>query len=262
MFRYLFFILIFVFFFKNGFSQSDYRNIKKGIDYYTLENYGNAEASFLKVIENNDTVMQAYYNLGNTEYRQERFEEARENFEKAVTFSKNKNEKAEAYYNIGNTYLAEKKWEDGIDAFKNSLKNNSKDMDAKYNLAFAEKMLAKEQQQQQQDKDQKKDQDKKDDKKDNDKKDQKKDGEKDKEDDKKDGDNKKEDKKDKKKKDGDDKKEEQDKKDKEGKPKPKKLSKEEAERLLRAIESQEQKLQDKKKQEDMTPVRIDTEKDW
>lgn len=256
----------------SSFSQELYNNLKKGIDFLEAENFGEAEANFKKAIEVDDTIMHSYFNLGNAVFMQERYDEARENYEKAISFSVSKVDKAEAYHNIGNSYLAEEKWEESIKAFISALKNNSKDSDTKYNLAYAQNKLKKEQEQQKQDKDKKDDKDKdkdkdkkedKDDKKDKqddkgDEKDDKKDDSK-KPDDKKDGDKEKDDKK----KDGDgDKDKEKEKKENEGKPKPQKLSKEEAERLLRAIESQEQKLQDKKKREDMKAVKIDSDKDW
>lgn len=270
--KYIFILLFIAFGNFYSFSQENYSNIKKGINFLEKKNYSEAEAKFRKVIENNDTVMQAYFNLGNAIYEQQRFEEARESYEKALVLSKTKLEKSEVSYNIGNTFMAEKKWEDAIKSYKSSLRNNSKDMDAKYNLAYAQKFLEKEQQQQQQDQDQ--DQDKKDqeDKQDKnqDKKDQEnKDGDQedgDKKEDQEEKGDKEEDKKDESKdeKDGDqdDKKEDGDEKEDKGQPKPQKLTKEEAERLLRAIESQEQKLQDKKKQEDMVPVQINSDKDW
>ena len=256
--KYSFILLFMAFGSFYSFSQENYSNIKKGIKYFEKKNYSEAEAKFRKVIENNDTVMEAYFNLGNAIYEQQRFEEARESYEKGLVFSKTKTEKAEVSYNIGNTFMAEKKWEDAIRSYKQSLRNFSKDLDAKYNLAFAQKMLAKEQEQQEKNKDQDKDKKDKEDQKDGDKKDgdkkEEQKGKGDKEEDKKEEpkEEKSEDKKDK----------GEEKQDDEGKPKPQKLTKEEAERLLRAIESQEQKLQDKKKQEDMFPVQINSDKDW
>ena len=238
--KYSFILLFMAFGSFYSFSQENYSNIKKGIKYFENKNYSEAEAKFRKVIENKDTVMEAYFNLGNAIYEQQRFEEARESYEKALVFSKTKIEMAEVSYNIGNTFMAEKKWEDAIKYYKQSLRNNSKDLDAKYNLAYAQEMLAEEQQQQEQNKD-------KENQKDGDKKEEPKE-------------EKSEDKKEEKSEDKKDKGEE--KQDEEGKPKPQKLTKEEAERLLRAIESQEQKLQDKKKQEDMVPVQINSDKDW
>ena len=107
----------------------------------------------MHTVKSRNDISEAYFNLGNAIYEQQRFEEARESYEKALVFSKTKIEMAEVSYNIGNTFMAEKKWEDAIKYYKQSLRNNSKDLDAKYNLAYAQEMLAEEQQQQEQNKD-------------------------------------------------------------------------------------------------------------
>jgi len=242
-------------------AQENYKLIKEGTKLLEQKKYGEAEAAFRKVIQNNDTIKEAYYNLGNAVYAQGRFEEARTSYQKALPYFKDKIELAETHHNIGNTFMSEKKWEESIKSFKNALRNNPADMDTKYNLAYAQEMLKKQQQNQQKDQEQKKqpDEDKKDDKKDQDKKEDNKDGEKDK----KDQEQKEKDKKDSEKdpeKKGDNK--DENAKPKDGEGQPNKLSKEQTDRLLNAIEAQEQKLQDKKKQEEMTPVRIGTDKDW
>ena len=71
-------------------AQEIYNNLKKGIQHLEKENYPDAEASFKKVIELNDTIKEAYFNLGNAVYSQERFEEARENYTKALSYSESK----------------------------------------------------------------------------------------------------------------------------------------------------------------------------
>lgn len=245
-------------------AQENYKLIKEGTKLLEQKKYGEAEAAFRKVIKNNDTIKEAYYNLGNAVYAQKRYAEARESYTKALPFFKDKMEIAETHHNIGNTFMGEKKWEESIKSFKNALRNNPTDMDTKYNLAYAQEMLKKQQQDQQKNQpDDKKDQDKKDDKKD-DKKEDNKDGDKDKKDqEQKEKDKKESDKKDSEKdpeKKGDNK--DENAKPKDGEGQPNKLSKEQTDRLLNAIEAQEQKLQDKKKQEEMTPVRIGTDKDW
>lgn len=254
------------------FAQENYNLMQEGINLLEQKKYGEAEAAFKKIIANTDTVKEAYFNLGNTVYQQGRFEEARENYKKLLPLFDNKNELAEAYHNIGNTFMAEKKWEESIKSFKNALRNNPADMDTKYNLAFAQEMLKEQQQEEQENKKDEEDKkDEKDEKKDSEeeKKDENKEEQKDKgeQEEKKDEGKKDENKEgDQDKKDADQGKDQEaengEEKEGEGTPKPQKLSKEEAERMLRAIEAQEQKLQDKKKQEEMTPVRINTDKDW
>lgn len=240
-------------------AQQNYNLIKEGTKLLEQKKFGEAEAAFKKVIQNDNTIKEAHYNLGSAVYGQGRFEEARASYSKALPMFEDKKNIAETHYNIGNTFMSEKKWEESIKSFKNALKNNPADTDSKYNLAYAQEMLKKQQQDQEQNKDKKNepDEDKKEDKKDDKKNEDKKDGDKDKkdeekkQDDKKDGDQ-----------DKEDQKKDENKPPKENPANPNKLSKEETERMLNAIESQEQKLQDKKRQEEMSPVRIKTDKDW
>ena len=41
------------------------------------------------------------------------------------------------YYNLGNTMFESKKYQESVDAYKNALRNNPGDMDAKHNLQLA-----------------------------------------------------------------------------------------------------------------------------
>ena len=61
--------------------------------------------------------------------------------------TENKLTKAESFHNIGNTMMKEKQYEKAVEAYKNSLRNSSKDDETRYNLALAQKMLKKQQQQ-------------------------------------------------------------------------------------------------------------------
>ena len=47
---------------------------------------------------------------------------------------------ADIYYNEGNSYMQQKQYGQAIQAYKEALKRNPKDMDAKYNLVYAKKM--------------------------------------------------------------------------------------------------------------------------
>ena len=47
---------------------------------------------------------------------------------------------ADIYYNEGNAYMQQKQYGQAIQAYKEALKRNPKDMDAKYNLVYAKKM--------------------------------------------------------------------------------------------------------------------------
>ncbi len=99
----------------------------------------------------------AGFNLGDALYRQGRFGEAAGEFSKAAVSSEGDSLKqAEGFYNLGNSFVKEQKIEESIEAYINSLKLNPENVQAKYNLAWAQDQLKKqEEQQKQQDKDQK-----------------------------------------------------------------------------------------------------------
>lgn len=68
--------------------------------------------------------------------------------------------KAKSYYNEGNAQFGEGKYSEAAEAFKNSLKYDSSDMDAKVNLEMAMKMIKEEQKNNKEKKDDKSKEDK------------------------------------------------------------------------------------------------------
>ncbi len=224
------------------------RYIQKGNSLYGQQRYKEAAADYAKVVAKNPTYTPGLFNLGNSLYQQKQYDSSRKVMEATAKVAKDKGSKSAANYNIGNTYMSQQKWEEAVNSYKQTLRNNPQDADAKYNLSYAEQMLKK---QQQDDKD-KKDKDKKEDKKDN--KDNKDKNDKDKKDDKEKQDKDNKDQQDK------DKKDEQDKEQQQPKSQPSKLSPQEAERLLNALQQEEKKLQDKMKKEKGVPVKM--QKDW
>jgi Ca-activated chloride channel homolog len=228
-----------------SFAQREKKFIKEGNQSYQAKKYAEAENKYKEGLNKNKDSYKAAFNLGDAYYKQEKYEEAAEQFQALTHKATSKDKLAQAYHNLGNSFLKSKKYQESIDAYKNALKNNPKDEETRYNLACAQQYLKQQQQQQKQD------QDKKDDKKD--KKDNK---DKNKDEDKKD---KKEDQKDNEEK----KKEEQDKKDKQKQEQEKnKISKEDAQRLLDALQSDEKNLHEKLKKGKVKGVRVEIEKDW
>ena len=231
------------------FAQEERGLTREGNKYFDKQKYADAEASYKKALEKKNNFPEAIFNLGDAEYKQERYEDAAKQFELAAKLLTDTAKKARAYHNLGNCHLEKKEWEEAAKAYKDALKYNPADKDTKYNLAYANAMQRKDQQNQQNKQNQKQqNQDKKDDKKDKDKKDK--------------GNQKDQDKKgDKDKKDQDGKGDKQ--KDK-GEQKQKKgsISPEQAEKLLQALKAEEQKTQEKMQKKTAKPVDAKVEKDW
>jgi Ca-activated chloride channel homolog len=225
------------------------RMIQNGNSLYGQKRYKEAAIDYAKVVAKNPTYTPGLFNLGNSLYQQKQYDSSRRVMQTTARVAKDKDNKAAANYNIGNTYMAQQKWEDAINSYKQTLRANPQDADAKYNLSYAEQMMKKEQKEEKDKKDKKdKDKDKKDDKDKDKDKDKKDDKDKDKKDDK-----------DKQEKDQDkDKKD--DKEEQQPKSQPSKLSQQKAEQLLNALQQEEKKLQEKMKKEKGIPVKMT--QDW
>lgn len=259
-------LIIFLFTCHSLFSQSPYSSVKKGNSCIKNEQYADAELHYRRALDTAPNTPIPKYNLGIAQTAQGQLEESTKQFNESAELFTLASDKAEAYHNMGNALLLQEKYEESIEAYKKALKISPNDMDTKYNLAYAQLMLKKEQQQQQQqNQDQNQDQENQDqdqenkDQENKDQKDQNQDKG-DQEKDKKDGDSDK-DKQDEK----EDKKEDQGKdpsKQEQNTPKEAKLTKEQAEQLLKALESQEAKLQEKLDEPEGEAVKIFIEKDW
>lgn len=230
------------------------RLIKQGNNSYQKGDYKTASADYLEALKKNPNNVTPLFNLGNSLYQQKQYDQSRKIMNAAAKSAPTKDSKSAVNYNIGNSYMAQQKWEDAIDAYKIALKNNPQDGDAKYNLSYAEQMLKKQQQQgggknNKQDKNQKnKDQQNK-----NGKNDQNKNGQ-NKGDQNKDGQNKDQGK------DGQNKDDQNKDQQNQSQGQPSKLSQQQADQLLNALQQEEKKLQDKKDKEKGVPVKM--QKDW
>lgn len=221
--------------------------IRKGNKLYEQQKYNEAAADYQKALSKNPSYTPGLFNLGNSLYQQQKFDASRQVMTATANATKDKMAKAGVNYNIGNTYMAEKKWDDAINYYKKTLRGNPQDVDAKYNLSYAEQMLKKQQQQGGgggSSKDQKKD----------DKKNQQNQQNKNNKDQNKDKQNQDQQNQDK----GD--KGDKDKQDQQPQSQPSKLSQQQADQVLDALRNEEKKLQDKLNKEKGIPARM--EKDW
>ena len=136
-------------------AQTVRAHVKEGNEAYSKQQYPDAEAQYKKALEKKASSKEALFNLGDAYYRQDRQEEALKSFASAEAASVRKNDKSGAFYNSGNALLKAGKAAESIEAYKQALRLNPADEDARYNLEYARKR-----QQQQQNQQQNKDQDK------------------------------------------------------------------------------------------------------
>lgn len=150
-------------------AERDY--IRKGNRAFKDSVFVDAEVNYRKALEVNPKSSISMYNLGNTLVRQNKVQEAMEQYSAAAKIEKDKSKLAYIFHNIGDIFQTQKDYAKAVEAYKELLRNNPKDDETRYNLALAQKLL-KDQEQNQQNQDQNQDQNKEQEKKEQEKKDQ------------------------------------------------------------------------------------------
>ena len=130
-----------------GESAARYNNA--GNQDYEAKDYSEAVDDYVAAQREDPDVPEPYYNAGNAYHRQGNFESAAAQTQQSLRISEG--EVAQnSYYNLGNTFFEVEDWPAAIEAYKEALKLNPNDADAKYNLELALQNLQEQQQQQQQ----------------------------------------------------------------------------------------------------------------
>lgn len=202
--------------------------IRKGNRLFKDSVYVNAEVNYRKALDVNPKSTVSMYNLGNTLTEQNKLEEAMEQYVGATKVEKNKDNLAQIYHNMGVIFQSQKDYAKAVEAYKESLRNNPKDNETRYNLVLAQKLLKDQQQNQNQNQDQNK-QDQQQDKKDPNKQDQQ---------------------------------QKQDQQPQQSEKKNNEMSKENAEQLLNSVMQDEKDVQDKVKKQQQVIQGHRLEKDW
>ena len=164
-------------------AQDDRSSIREGNRLFRSGKHADSEVSYRKAMEKNPRNPQAAYNLGNALFAQKKDSAAVVAYQSGVQLETSAIRKAMGYHNMGVVCQSHKMFAEAIEAYKNALRLNPKDDEARYNLELCKKQQKKQQDKKNQDKqDQKKDKNGKDEKKEQDKKDQKQDKQKEKQD--------------------------------------------------------------------------------
>lgn len=137
------------------------RVVRSGNKSYDAQDYTGAEEKYRKALEKMPLSYEGAFNLSDALYRQQKYDEAAgllKNISENPTLSAE--QRAKVFYNLGNTMFRQEKLQESADYYKESLRANPSDMDAKYNLAYVQRLM----QQQQDDKNNQNDQNKEDNK--------------------------------------------------------------------------------------------------
>ena len=148
-------------------AQNERWDIRKGNRAYGKGEFQSAELNYRRGLERDSLSVKARYNLANALYRNQNPAAAEQEGAKLTSDSLmvkiGADERSKIFHNLGNYALSQRKWSEAVEAYKNSLRVNPSDMETKSNLAYAQKMLKRDQDKQNQDQkqDQNQDQDNK-----------------------------------------------------------------------------------------------------
>ena len=134
-------------------DKTDRDYLRSGNKLYNDSLFIKAEVDYRKALELNPTSTDAMFNLANALLMQQKAQEAMEQYESVSKIEKDKQKLAQIYHNMGVILQSSKQLPQCIEAYKESLRNNPKDDETRYNLALAQKLL-KDQEQDQQNQDQ------------------------------------------------------------------------------------------------------------
>lgn len=128
-------------------AQADRKEVRAGNRQFKKGNWQNAGIEYRKAVVKDSSSFAASYNLAGALYREGNFEEAGKSMERLKDVAPASANSADYYYNLGNIAVQKKDWKAAVDAYKQSLLCNPGDLDAKENYAYAKQMLKDEEQQ-------------------------------------------------------------------------------------------------------------------
>lgn len=118
-------------------SQDDEKAIQKGNEYYRLQQFEKAAVEYNRAVAANPANGTAKFNLANSLQKQGKQEEALKEFSALIEKTTEKDLKSKSSYNKGVVLTGQKKLEESIEAYKNALRQNPDDKEARENLQKA-----------------------------------------------------------------------------------------------------------------------------
>ncbi|MDR3253468.1 MAG: tetratricopeptide repeat protein [Endomicrobium sp.] len=131
-------LLLIFFIFLLIFSRKDIKGNNRAVKYFNKGNFEAAYKNFNKELERLSGSCSILNNAAGTEYKLDILDEAQIKYNTVLqSLCPNKNEKFTALYSLGNIEYKNNNFQKAVDLYKEALKLNPKDKDAKYNLEAA-----------------------------------------------------------------------------------------------------------------------------
>ncbi|HEY4934967.1 MAG TPA: tetratricopeptide repeat protein [Puia sp.] len=130
--------------------------IRRGNRFYNKQEYDQSLTNYEKALKKSPGNPDVNFNLGDALYRKSDYEKASGSFDDVLQSKADENTRQGAYYNKGVAMIRQKKIDESINAWKNALRLDPADSDARENLVKALQEKKKQEQQNKKDKPDKK----------------------------------------------------------------------------------------------------------
>ena len=127
-------------------AQVDRREVREGNRKFRGGNFRQAEIDYRKAALKDSLSVAAEYNLASSLYRQEDYAGAAKALETIKDVAPSHPNSADYFYNAGDVALQAENYQAAVEAFKQALLRNPGDLDAKENYIYAKKKLQDQQQ--------------------------------------------------------------------------------------------------------------------
>lgn len=122
--------------------------IRRGNRAYGKGEFKEAELEYRKALNVDSTNRKATFNLADAQYEQKKYAEAEKLFSGLLQdASQPEAQGSDTWYNLGNTYFKQEKYEKSVEAYREALRRDPSNRPAKYNLSEALRKLAQQQSQ-------------------------------------------------------------------------------------------------------------------
>lgn len=128
------------------FTAASLNDARKANDAFERGDYAEAVQLYRQALDQDPDNSRLHFNLGNALYHLGRADEARESYERFRELTDSNVEQSYADYNTGRMLIDQGEYEQALNSFREALRNNPNDLDAKHNYELA---LRQQQQQEQ-----------------------------------------------------------------------------------------------------------------
>lgn len=117
------------------------RYLSEAAKHIETNNFAEAEAAFRKAVSADPENDLARYNFGKLYLENDKHRDAFLRLLEATEKSEDKSLRHKSFHNKGNIFMKDERYPEAVEAYKNALRNNPTDEETRYNLALAKKMM-------------------------------------------------------------------------------------------------------------------------